>query len=494
MSGLFRSRLAKEFDDRIARFHTSTVEDLRMFEEDIDGTEAHDIMLYEQGIMDKKDLVKILGALEEVRQEWRDGKLSIGAEYEDVHEFIEARVIEKIGIEAGGMMHAGRSRNDQVMVDMRMVTKKELLAVAENVLNLVKVLCDDADQHLETPMVLYTHGQHAQIGTYGHYLLAYVDQYLRDYQRIKQCYDRVNYNPLGVAAIGGTTLRINRLRTSELLGFDYIQDNSVDATNSRDWAVETASVLAILMGNMSRMAADIVMWTGKEYNYVTLSDEYSSSSSIMPQKKNPSTIELVRGKTAEVYGALFELLTMVKGLPTGYYQDLQQTKIPLWRAFDTTRTSVEVLQGAIETMTVNKDAMAAQTKGSFIYAVQLAERLLESLNFREAYKVTAEVVNRLIASGRTLEELTSEDVQSVAKELFDKDIKVSSSIAEKISNPMEALNALRSPGGPQPVETGAMVESRRELRERYWKEFDFLKIKLIIAADNLKKARDSYLS
>lgn len=494
MSGLFRSRLAKEFDDRIARFHTSTVEDLRMFEEDIDGTEAHDIMLYEQGIMDKEDLVKILGALEEVRQEWRDGKLSIGAEYEDVHEFIEARVIEKIGIEAGGMMHAGRSRNDQVMVDMRMVTKKELLAVAENVLNLVKVLCDDADQHLETPMVLYTHGQHAQIGTYGHYLLAYVDQYLRDYQRIKQCYDRVNYNPLGVAAIGGTTLRINRLRTSELLGFDYIQDNSVDATNSRDWAVETASVLAILMGNMSRMAADIVMWTGKEYNYVTLSDEYSSSSSIMPQKKNPSTIELVRGKTAEVYGALFELLTMVKGLPTGYYQDLQQTKIPLWRAFDTTRTSVEVLQGAIETMTVNKDAMAAQTKGSFIYAVQLAERLLESLNFREAYKVTAEVVNRLIASGRTLEELTSEDVQSVAKELFDKDIKVSSSIAEKISNPMEALNALRSPGGPQPVETGAMVESRRELRERYWKEFDFLKIKLIIAADNLKKARDSYLS
>lgn len=494
MSGLFRSRLAKEFDDRIARFHTSTVEDLRMFEEDIDGTEAHDIMLHEQGIMDKEDLVKILGALEEVRQEWRDGKLSIGAEYEDVHEFIEARVIEKIGIEAGGMMHAGRSRNDQVMVDMRMVTKKELLAVAENVLNLVKVLCDDADQHLETPMVLYTHGQHAQIGTYGHYLLAYVDQYLRDYQRIKQCYDRVNYNPLGVAAIGGTTLRINRLRTSELLGFDYIQDNSVDATNSRDWAVETASVLAILMGNMSRMAADIVMWTGKEYNYVTLSDEYSSSSSIMPQKKNPSTIELVRGKTAEVYGALFELLTMVKGLPTGYYQDLQQTKIPLWRAFDTTRTSVEVLQGAIETMTVNKDAMAAQTKGSFIYAVQLAERLLESLNFREAYKVTAEVVNRLIASGRTLEELTSEDVQSVAKELFDKDIKVSSSIAEKISNPMEALNALRSPGGPQPVETGAMVESRRELRERYWKEFDFLKIKLIIAADNLKKARNSYLS
>ena len=493
MSDIFRTRLAKEFDDRVARYHTSTVEDLRMFEEDIDGTMAHDIMLHEQGILDKEDLAKILGALSEIKEEWRAGKLTIGAEYEDIHPFIEAKVIEKIGIEVGGKLHAGRSRNDQVMVDMKMVSKKEILAIAENVLNLVKTLGELADKHTETPMVAYTHGQQAQITTFGHYLCAYVDQYLRDYQRIKQCYDRVNYNPLGSAAIAGTNFRVNRLRTSELLGFDYIQENSMDAVSSRDWAIEITSVLSILMANMSRMAADMVMWAGSEFQYIRLSDEYSSSSSIMPQKINPSTLELVRGKTAEVYGGLQETLTMVKGLPTGYYQDLQQTKITLWRVFDTTRTSVEVLNGAISTMTINEDKMLEQTKGSFIYAVQLAEVLAEeTLSFREAYKVTAGVVNNLVADGRTMEEMTADDVKKVAKELFGKDIKVSSSIAEKVSNPIKALNNLRSPGSPHPAETAMAVENRMELRQRYWKEFDFLKIKLVIAADNLKNAVAQY--
>jgi argininosuccinate lyase len=466
-----------------------------MFEEDIDGTMAHDIMLQEQGIMEEETLKKILGALQEIKAEWRKGEIEIGAEYEDIHEYIETRVIEKIGIEAGGAMHTARSRNDQVMVDMKMVSKKELIAIAENVLKLVKTLCELADKHVETAMVYYTHGQPAMIGTFGHYLLAYVDQYMRDYQRIKQCYERVNYNPLGATAIGGTNFRISRLRTSELLGFDYIQENSVDAVSSRDWAIECASVLSILMANMSRMAADFVMWAGAEFQYITIADEYSSSSSIMPQKKNPSTIELIRGKTAEVYGVLQEMMTMVKGLPTGYYQDLQQTKLALWRAFDTSRTSVEVLNGAISTLTVNNDKMLAQTKGSFIFAVQLAETLAEdALSFREAYKVTAGVVKNLIDEGRTLEDLKPEDVKKVAKELFGKDIKVSSSIAEKVSDPKKALNNLRSPGSPHPAEISMAVENRLELRERYWKELDFLKIKLDIAADNLKNAIAQHLS
>jgi argininosuccinate lyase len=283
------------------------------------------------------------------------------------------------------------------------------------------------------------------------------------------------------------------MRTSELLGFDNIQENSIDATSSRDWAVEIASVLSILMSNLSRICADIVMWSRKEFGYITLSDEYSSSSSIMPQKKNPSAIELIRGKTAEVYGALQELMTMVKGLPTGYHQDLQQTKIPLWRAFDTANTSLEVFRGAIKTMQVNEAAMLEQTKGSFIYAVQLAEVLTESeLSFREAYKVTAEIVNNLIKDGRTLEQLEADDVISVTKNLYDRDITVSKNIATKISDPMNALNNLRSPGSPHPAESGMAIESRKELRERYWKELDFLKIKLTIAQDNLKKAIQKY--
>jgi len=493
LSNLFRTRLAKEFSDRTARFHTSAAEDLRMAEEDIDGTMAHNIMLHEQGILPRQDLEKILTALQEVKQEWKDGELTVGPEYEDIHEYIEARVIQKIGIEAGGKMHTGRSRNDQVMVDMKMVTRGELIDVMENTLTLVKTICDVADQHTETPMPLYTHGQQAQIGSYGHYLMAYADSLLRDYKRTYECYARVNTNPLGATAIGGTNFRISRMRTSELLGFDVIQENSVDATSSRDWAVETAAVLAILMSNTSRLAADIVQWSGTEYNYIELSDEYSSSSSIMPQKKNPSTIELVRGKTAETYGCLQELMTMVKGLPTGYYQDLQQTKIPLWRALDTVKTSLEVLEGAIRTMKVNTDTMLAQTRGSFIYAVQLAETLAEEqLSFREAYKVTAEVVNNLIEEGRTLEQLKPDDVQKAAKKLFNKDVKVSGGIAEKISDPLNALNNLRSPGSPHPANTSMMVENRLELRERYLKEIQFLKIKLTIAGDNLRNALQTY--
>ena len=493
LSSLFRSRLAKEFNDRTARFHTSVVEDLRMFEEDIIGTMAHDIMLHEQSIITKEALTQILGALNEVRQEWRDGKVEIGAEYEDVHEYIEARVIEKIGIEVGGMMHAGRSRNDQVMVDMKMVTRRELIEVTDNLMKLINALLTLADQHLETPMVLYTHGQHAMIGTFGHYLLNYADGFLRDYLRLKGCYERVNTNPLGATAIGGTTLRINRLRTAALLGFDGIQENSIDATSSRDWALETASVCSIIMANLSRAAADLLEWSNKEFGYVEVADEYASSSSIMPHKKNPSTLELIRGKTSEVYAAQNELMVMVKGVPTGYYQDLQQTKIALWRTFDTTKTSLEVFTGIIETLNVNTEAMLAGTKGSFIYTVQLAEILIgEGLSFREAYQTTATIVNNLIAEGKTLEDLEGSAVSKVIKEQWGKDVKVSSSIAEKITDPLKALDNLRSPGGPQPVETSMMVENRKGLLDRYGKELEFSKIKLTIAQDNLKQALETY--
>jgi len=494
MSRLFRTRLDKEFDEETAWFHTSVLEDYRMFEEDIRGTMAHDIMLHEQGIMDKEDLVQILGALQEILDEWKEGKVEIGAEYEDVHEYIEERVIEKIGIEAAGNLHAGRSRNDQVVLDMKMYSRKELLEIAEKTLKLIEALLELADEHIETPMVLYTHGQPAQIGTFAHYLLAYVDQLFRDYIRIKQCYERVNTNPLGNAAIGGSTLRLSKMRVNELLGFDDIQNNSIDATSSRDWAVESASVLSILMGNMSRAMADLVMWSGKEYGYITLADEYSSSSSIMPQKKNPSTLELVRGKSAEVFGALAELFTMEKGVPTGYYQDLQQTKIPLWKAFDTTKASLDIFTGAINTLQVNEEAMLEQTKGSYIYAVQLAERLLDQLTFREAYKVTAQAVSKLEDAGRTLDTLKGAEVEDAALELFDKKINVRDDIGQKICDPKEALEDLRSPGSPHPVEAGAAVEKGRELKERYWKELDFLNIKLQIASDNMKNAIQTHRS
>jgi argininosuccinate lyase len=470
------------------------MEDLRMFEEDIKGSMAHNIMLYEQGIMDKESLVKILQALLEILEKWKDEKIETIGEYEDIHEYIENLVIEKIGIELAGNMHAGRSRNDQVVLDIKMVSRKELLEIADNILKMTDALLELADQHLETSMVLYTHGQPAQIGTFAHYLLAYVEQFFRDYMRLKQCYERVNTNPLGNAAIGGTTLRLSKIRISELLGFDDIQNNSIDATSSRDWAVEIASVLAILMGNLSRMMADLIMWSGKEYGYIQLADEYSNSSSLMPQKKNPSALELIRGKAAEVFGALTELYTMEKGVPTGYYQDLQQTKIPIWRAFDTTKICLKIFRGVLNTLQVNKESMLEQTKGSYIYSIQLVENLLDQLTFREAYQVIAKAISKNIEKGKTLQELKGWEVVAAAKEIFGKDIKVIDSFGEKSCNPKKALEDLRSPGSPHPVESGAAVEKGKELRKRYGKELDFLKIKLQLASDNLENAIETHVS
>ncbi len=460
-----------------------------MFEYDINGTEAHNIMLYEQGIIEKEDLSVILNALEEIKQEWNEGILEIGAEYEDVHEYIEARIIKKIGIEIGGKVHTGRSRNDQVMVDMKMVTRADLLDIGEALIKLINVLLDLADEHMESYMILYTHGQHAQIGTFAHYLVNYADGLMRDYERLRGCYERVNMNPLGAGPIGGSNIRISRLRTSELLGFDKVQENSIDATSSRDWAIETAYVCASILGNMSRAASDLILWSSKEFGYIELSDEYSSSSSIMPQKKNPSTLELIRGKTSVVYGALLELMVMVKGIPTGYYQDLQQTKIALWRTLDTTKTSLEVFTGAVKSMKVNINEMKKAAENSQIGAIEIAERLIESgLSFREAYQVTAESIKVAVDEEKSLKDITKADIVSKIKEVTGKDVEVSGSIIEKSTNPREALEAKRSPGSAHPGETGRIIEERKETLDRHKKDLDFLKIKIIIGQDNLKNA------
>jgi len=462
---LFRSRLAKEFDDRTARFHTSVVEDLRIFEDDINGTEAHDIMLHEQGIIPREALAKILTALEEIRAKWRAGEVEIGAEYEDVHEYIETQVVEKVGLDVGGMIHTGRSRNDQVVVDMRLRTREELLAIKAQLIDLVEALLKLAGENVETLMMLYTHGQHAQVGTFAHYLVSYADAFLRDSQRLTECYTRVNLNPLGAGPVGGTSINVDRRKTMELLGFDGLVENSIDATSGRDWAVETASVCAILMGNLSRAAADLLEWSSVEFAYVEVADEYASSSSIMPQKKNPSNLELIRGKSAEVYGCLSELLTMVKGVNTGYYQDLQQTKIPLWRCLDTTRTSLEVMTGIIATLTVKEDKMKERLKGSLTVAVELAETLVTEagLSFRESYRTAAALVNKVLGEERTLADLTPPEIDAVAKEVLGKGAEISQNNLDQATDPEACLMRRVSEGSPKPDNVRAMLEKRADL-------------------------------
>ena len=467
-SSLFRSRLTKDFDDRTARFHTSVVEDLRIFEDDIDGTEAHDIMLHEQGVIPLDALKLILSALEEIRSEWRRGEVEVGAEFEDIHEYIEKRVIEKVGIEVGGMIHTGRSRNDQVMVDLRLRVREDLLETAERVLGLVDALFGQAELHIDTLMMLYTHGQHAQVGTFAHYLIAYADTHLRDFQRLMECYNRVNRNPLGTGPIGGTSIRIDRGRTTELLGFDGLVENSIDATSGRDWAIEAAAMCAILMSSLSRAAADLIEWSTTEFGYVELADEYSSSSSIMPQKKNPSTLELIRGKTGEVYGAMTELLTMVKGVSSGYYQDLQGTKPPLWRCFDTVKTCLEVMTGIISTLKVKERRMRTMAERSLTVAVDLAERLVEEscLSFREAYVLVAALVRDTLDKEKRLQELMPAAIEEASLSILGKRVKVDEELIREVTDPRSILLRRRSQGSPQPMEAERMLrERRRQLKE-----------------------------
>ena len=490
---LYRSRLKAALEEEAARFHTSIYDDLRIFEEDIDGTEAHDIMLHEAGIIPREALRLILKALEELRAEWREGHIEVGPEYEDVHEYVESRVIERIGVEAGGMMHTGRSRNDQVMVDVRMRVRRELLEVAEELLRLLETLLRRGEEHAETVMMLYTHGQHAQVGTLGHHLLSYFDALRRDLERILECYRRVNQNPLGAGPIGGTSIPIDRQRTTELLGFDEMVENSIDATSSRDWAIEVAAVSAILMSTLSRLASDLILWSMREYGYIELADEYSTSSSIMPQKKNPSTLELVRGRASEVYSALEELLAMVKGVPTGYYQDLQGTKPPLWRCLDVVKGSLRIMNGAISTMTVNAERMRRVAEESYTYAVDLAEALVveAGLPFREAYRVVAHIVRGL--KGRSLRELRIEELRGAVEEVLNRSIEVRENLIEEVTDPYRSLERRASRGSPRPEETKRMIAERWRILEAMRGEVEELKGRVKRAEERLRETVKLYL-
>jgi argininosuccinate lyase len=462
-SGVYRARLAGKFDEKTARFVSSIKEDERIFEEDIDGTEAHDIMLCEQGIITKEDLKKILSALEKLRLGKRAEKIAISPEFEDVHEFVEAYVIKEVGVETGGKLHTGRSRNDQVAVDIRMKVRSELNEVSEKVLDLVEALLKLAEKNTDTLMTLYTHMQPAQIGVFAHYLLAYADMLLRDFQRLQECYTRVNLSPLGACAIGGSSLNIDRKRTASLLGFDGILENSIDAVSSRDFAIETLSALATLMSGLSRIAEDFIIWSSAEFGYVEIADEYASTSSVMPQKKNPCTLELIRGKTGQVYSALISLLTMVKGLPTGYNRDLQETKAPLWTGFDAVKSSLEVLTGVVSTLKVNREAMEKAASESYVFAVDLAEQLVKEagLSFREAHKLVGNLVKEAVASGIKPKEIKPEMLEKLSEKILGKKIN-----AERLMRGAldldSCLRKRKTLGSPAPSEVKRMLKKRQK--------------------------------
>jgi argininosuccinate lyase len=465
MGSLYRSRLTGKFDEETSSFVSSLKEDERIFEEDVDGTEAHDIMLFEQGLITEEELRRILFALEKLRSEWKRGEVELGPEAEDIHEFVEAYVIEEIGVETGGKLHTGRSRNDQVALDIRMRLRIELNETLEMVLSLVETLLKAAEDHVDTLMLLYTHTQPAQIGVFSHYLLAYADMLLRDFQRLQDCYGKVNLNPLGAGPIGGSSLNLNRKRTTSLLGFEGILENSIDAVSSKDFALEAASALAILMSTLSRVAEDFVLWSSAEFKYLEVADEYASVSSVMPQKKNPCTLELIRGKTGKVYGALTNLLTAVKGLPTGYSRDLQETKTPLWESLETVKTSLRILAGVVSTVKVNKGVMREAASESYAFAVDLAERLVEaeSLSFREAHKLVGNLVKEMLASGVKPRNLKPEMLETLAERVLEKSVSVSGEVVESVVEVESCLSRRKTLGSPARGEVKRMIKARRRL-------------------------------
>jgi len=369
-------------------------------------------------------------------------------------------VIREVGVEVGGKLHTGRSRNDQVALDIRMRVRSDLNEVSGAVLDLVEALLGRAEEHAETLMVLYTHTQHAQVGVLAHYLVAHADALFRDLQRLHNCYRRVNLSPLGAGPIGGSSLSLDRARTASLLGFDGLVENSIDAVGSRDFALETAGALAILMSGLSRVAEDLIAWSSAEFGYVELADEYASTSSVMPQKKNPCTLELIRGRTGQVYGALTGLLTTMKGLPTGYNRDLQETKRPLWTSLDAVKASLEVMEGAVSTLRVDRERMRGAASEGYVVAVDLAERLVEEtgLSFREAHKLVGNLVKESVASGVKPPEWKPEMLEELAERVLGKGLKVSAKVVREAVDPQSCLLRRRTVGSPAPLEVKRMLK------------------------------------
>ena len=411
-------RFEEELDAIAARFSASVDVDGRLWPQDIDGSIAHVRMLATQNILSADDAKQIVAGLETIRASIEGGEFDWDEAKEDVHMNIEAALTSAIG-DAGGRLHTGRSRNDQVATDMRLWTRQACGSVVADIDALLEVLADKADGHLDFLMPGYTHLQRAQPVRLSHHLLAWAEMLERDRGRLVDAARRMNESPLGSAALAGTTFPINREATAGALGFDRPMRNSLDAVGSRDFLLEAVSALAICSVHLSRVAEELVLWSSQEFGFVQMSDAFTTGSSIMPQKKNPDMPELVRGKTGRVVGSLVNLLVMLKGLPLAYNRDLQEDKAPVFEAFDTVHDCLAVLGGAIGSATFDRGRMAAALQAGFLDATEVADWLASrGVPFRDAHHVAGKLVQQAVREGKTLSELPLEAYKA-AHDAFD---------------------------------------------------------------------------
>ena len=387
-------------------FNSSIRFDSRMYKEDITGSIVHAAMLGEKGIISTEEADLIIDGLGGILSDLLSGDLVIDCTAEDIHSFIEQTLIERIG-EAGKMLHTARSRNDQVALDLRLYLKNEIAEVKCKIEELLYAVCEKAENYKSAVMPGYTHLQRAQPITFGHHLMAYAMMFLRDIDRLCDAEKRLNVSPIGSCALAGTTYDTDRFFEAEKLGMSAPCENSVDGVSDRDFCIELCSALSVIMMHLSRFAEEIVLWSSWEYKFIDLSDDFTTGSSIMPQKKNPDMAELVRGKTGRVYGDLITLLTMLKGLPLAYNKDMQEDKESIFDAFDTVKQCLEVFSGMIKGLSANTEKMLSAAKEGFINATDLADYLTKKgIPFRTAYKICGAVVSYCIKTSKTLDRLT----------------------------------------------------------------------------------------
>ena len=456
---LWSGRFGKETDALVNDFNASIQFDQRLYREDITGSIAHAKMLAATGILSAEDGAAIVEGLTGILQDIEDGKVEFTADNEDIHMNVEALLTARIG-QAGKRLHTARSRNDQVALDFRMYVREQIPVIVGQLLELETVLCRQARQYQAAVMPGYTHLQRAQPISFAQHLMAYAFQFRRDVTRLEDCAARLNECPLGSGALAGTTYPIDRFMTAQTLGFDKPMDNSLDGVSDRDYALELMSALSILMMHLSRFSEEVILWCSWEFKFIELDDAYATGSSIMPQKKNPDVAELVRGKTGRVSGDLMSLLTVMKGLPLAYNKDMQEDKEPVFDAIDTVEMCLPVFAAMLDTMTVRTDNMRKAAGHGFINATDCADYLTKKgMPFRDAYTVTGKLVAQCTAQGKTLEELTLEELKAVS-DLFEADV-------------YDALNlencmALRSSyGGPAVSETTRQIgEIEQFIQER----------------------------
>ena len=455
---LWGGRFTKETNQLVHNFNASLSFYQKFFEEDIDGSIAHVTMLARQRILTEEDKTAIINGLNGIREDIKSGALAIGEEHEDIHSFVEAHLTERIG-EAGKRLHTGRSRNDQVALDMKLYTRKEIKEMDSLLKALLESLLRIIKENTETIMPGFTHLQKAQPITLAHHMGAYFEMFKRDRSRLHDIYERMNYCPLGSGALAGTTYPLDRDYTASLLDFYGPSLNSMDAVSDRDYLIEFCSAMSIIMMHLSRFCEEIIIWNTNEYQFIEIDDSYSTGSSIMPQKKNPDIAELIRGKTGRVYGSLTSLLTTMKGLSLAYNKDMQEDKEFAFDAIDTTKGCIVLFHGMLDTLTFQKERMRKSAEGGFTNATDAADYLVNhGVAFRDAHGIVGQLVLYCIKKNISLSEMSLEEYKAISP-VFENDIYDAISMETCVSK----RNTIGAPG------TKAMAQVIR-IYEEYLKE------------------------